>query len=127
MTDTDTASEKKTKSCPACFHDIDARATRCPHCTQKQPDAAGLYRDAPGRLVAGVCAGLARHFNWDATLIRVLFVVSSVLTGGVAFWVYAMLWFFVPFAPNGSAPSAKFLKWMSELFSKPEESKVERL
>jgi phage shock protein PspC (stress-responsive transcriptional regulator) len=40
-----------------------------------------LYRSKTNRQVAGVCGGLAEHFNVDATLIRVLFVVLAVLGG----------------------------------------------
>ena len=34
-----------------------------------------LYRSRTNRQVAGVCGGLAKRFNVDATLIRVLFVL----------------------------------------------------
>jgi phage shock protein PspC (stress-responsive transcriptional regulator) len=48
--------------------------------------------------VAGVCAGLAAHLNVDATLVRLLWVVLSivpgVLIGGII--VYVVAWMLMP-------------------------------
>jgi phage shock protein C len=57
-----------------------------------------LYRSTSDRKLAGVCAGLARYFNVDATLIRVLFVVLAVL-GGSGLILYLALWIIVPKQP----------------------------
>jgi phage shock protein C len=48
-------------------------------------------------MIAGVCAGLAHHFGLDVTLVRVLYVVASILS--VAFpgiLVYIILWIVIP-------------------------------
>ncbi len=110
-------SETNTRTCPACFKDIDLRATRCPHCTSRQPDAPPLHRDVPGRIAGGVCAALAEHLGWDATLLRVLFVVSLAVTGGTAIWIYALLWVLTPFEAHGRTPAARFGDWVSALFT----------
>ena len=57
-----------------------------------------LYRSKTNRQLAGVCGGLAEHFNLDATLIRVLFVVLAVL-GGSGIVLYLALWIIVPKEP----------------------------
>jgi phage shock protein C len=57
-----------------------------------------LYRSKTNRQVAGVCGGLAEHFNLDATLIRVLFVVLAVL-GGSGLIIYVAMWIIVPKEP----------------------------
>jgi phage shock protein PspC (stress-responsive transcriptional regulator) len=54
-----------------------------------------LSRPRNGRMVAGVCAGLARRFGVSTTLVRVLFVVSCVLPGPQIL-IYAALWIVVP-------------------------------
>jgi phage shock protein PspC (stress-responsive transcriptional regulator) len=54
-----------------------------------------LSRPRNGRMVAGVCAGLARRFGVSRTLVRVLFVVSCVLPGPQIL-IYAALWIVVP-------------------------------
>jgi phage shock protein PspC (stress-responsive transcriptional regulator) len=54
-----------------------------------------LTRPRNGRLVAGVCAGLARRFGVSKALVRVLFVVSCVLPGPQIL-IYGALWIVVP-------------------------------
>jgi phage shock protein C len=49
------------------------------------------------RIVAGVCGGLAEWLGWNATLVRVLYVLVSVAS--VAFpgiLVYVILWALMP-------------------------------
>jgi phage shock protein C len=61
-----------------------------------------LYRSRTNRKLAGVCGGLAQYFNTDATLIRVLFVVFTLL-GGPGLVAYVVLWIVVPEEPVGAA------------------------
>lgn len=55
----------------------------------------GLYRPRDGRMIAGVCAGLARRFGVEPTLVRVLAVLSCLLPGP-QFVVYIVLWIMMP-------------------------------
>jgi phage shock protein C len=57
-----------------------------------------LYRSRTDRKLAGVCGGLAQYFKLDATLIRVLFVLLTVL-GGSGLLVYLAMWILVPDEP----------------------------
>lgn len=111
--------ETQTKQCSACFKDIDSRATRCGFCSQRQNDLVALYRNVPGRAVAGVCAALAHHFNWNIALVRVLFVASLAVTGGLVFWVYAAAWLLTPYEQSGKSPINKLLDAVRDLFSPP--------
>jgi phage shock protein PspC (stress-responsive transcriptional regulator) len=54
-----------------------------------------LARPRRGRLVAGVCAGLARRFGLTPTQVRVAFVLSCVLPGP-QFVLYLVLWVLMP-------------------------------
>jgi phage shock protein PspC (stress-responsive transcriptional regulator) len=54
-----------------------------------------LVRPRHGRVLGGVCAGIARRFGLSTTLVRVLFVVSVVLPGP-QFLLYIALWIFMP-------------------------------
>jgi phage shock protein PspC (stress-responsive transcriptional regulator) len=54
-----------------------------------------LVRPRRGKLVAGVCAGLARRFGLTPTQVRVAFVISCVLPGP-QFVLYLMLWVLMP-------------------------------
>jgi phage shock protein PspC (stress-responsive transcriptional regulator) len=108
-----------TKRCPVCFETIDARATRCPRCAQRQPDAPGLHRDVPGRLAGGVAAALALHFNWDVTVVRVALVALSAASVGLGAWVYLLLWVTTPFEVRGKAPGQRLVEWAQRLFAPP--------
>jgi phage shock protein C len=55
----------------------------------------GLIRPRTGRVVAGVCAGLARRFGMKPGIVRLLFVVSVVLPGP-QFLLYIALWVLMP-------------------------------
>lgn len=55
----------------------------------------GLMRPRRGKVIAGVCAGLAKRFGVSATLVRVAFIVSVVLPGP-QFLIYVGLWIFMP-------------------------------
>jgi len=55
-----------------------------------------LVRTRDGRIVAGVCSGLAEYFSIDANLIRVIVAVLTVFTGGVGALAYLAAWVVIP-------------------------------
>jgi phage shock protein C len=57
-----------------------------------------LYRSQSDRMVAGVCGGLAKYFNIDPTVIRLIFVVLA-LAGGPGLLLYIILWLITPIEP----------------------------
>lgn len=62
------------------------------------PTPNRLYRSQTDRMVAGVCGGLAKYFNVDPTIIRLVFLVLA-LAGGPGALLYAILWIITPIAP----------------------------
>jgi phage shock protein PspC (stress-responsive transcriptional regulator) len=54
-----------------------------------------LVRPRRGRVIAGVCAGLARRFGVSPTAVRVLFVLSLLLPGPQIL-LYLALWVILP-------------------------------
>ncbi|HEX2774589.1 MAG TPA: PspC domain-containing protein [Micromonosporaceae bacterium] len=54
-----------------------------------------LVRPRENRMIAGVCAGLARRFGWSVGLVRLLFVLSLFLPGTQVI-VYIVLWILMP-------------------------------
>ena len=49
------------------------------------------------RVIAGVCAGLANWLGWDITLVRVLYLVISILSAAFpGILVYIILWIVMP-------------------------------
>ncbi len=66
---------------------------------QPQP-AKKLIRTPEDKVIAGVCGGLAKYLNMDATLVRVLMVVITFFTG-VPLAVYVVLWLVLPEGEGG--------------------------
>jgi len=58
--------------------------------------ASTLVRPQEGRIVAGVCAGLARRFGWSVFMVRLLFLLSFLLPG-TQIIVYIVLWILMPY------------------------------
>ncbi|ASW53341.1 PspC domain-containing protein [Plantactinospora sp. KBS50] len=54
-----------------------------------------LVRPRDNRMIAGVCAGLARRFGLSAGLVRLLFVLSLLLPGTQVV-IYLVLWILMP-------------------------------
>jgi phage shock protein C len=55
-----------------------------------------LVRKRNGRMVAGVCAGLADYFGSDVTLLRVIVAAVAVFTGGAGLLAYLVAWAIIP-------------------------------
>ncbi|HEX3792949.1 MAG TPA: PspC domain-containing protein [Acidimicrobiales bacterium] len=84
-TPSDTAPEETDPTTPS-----QAPASSPPH-----DDHDHLHRGGPSRMLAGVAAGLADYFDVDPTLVRVGFVVLS-LMGGLAVPLYLAGWLLIP-------------------------------
>jgi phage shock protein C len=56
-----------------------------------------LRRSASNRMIAGVISGLADYFELDPTLLRVLYVVVSIISAAFpGILVYIILWMVIP-------------------------------
>ncbi len=59
--------------------------------------ATRLQRSTSNRVLAGVCGGIAEWLGWDPTLVRVLYVLVSILSVGFpGILVYIILWIAMP-------------------------------
>lgn len=59
-------------------------------------DTVKLRRSRSDRMVAGVCGGIARMFNIDAALVRILLVAATLLGFGAGAVIYLVAWAIVP-------------------------------
>ncbi|MDN5200100.1 PspC domain-containing protein [Fulvivirgaceae bacterium BMA10] len=49
------------------------------------------------RILGGVCGGIANYLGWDPTLVRILYVILSVVSVGFpGTLVYIILWIVMP-------------------------------
>ncbi|MBF4582245.1 PspC family transcriptional regulator [Curtobacterium sp. MMLR14_010] len=54
-----------------------------------------LMRPRSGRVLAGVCAGLADRFGWSRLFVRVAWIILSLFPGPL--WItYVVLWIVMP-------------------------------
>ena len=63
-----------------------------------------LRRSTEHRVIAGVMGGLAEHFGLDPTLLRVIYVIVSILSAAFpGIIVYVLLWILIPKRRPGDA------------------------
>ncbi|MCW3814524.1 PspC domain-containing protein [Micromonospora sp. DR5-3] len=63
-----------------------------------------LVRPRQGRMLAGVCAGLAQRFGLSAGFVRLLFLLSLLLPG-TQLIIYLILWILMPNEDRYLAPT----------------------
>jgi phage shock protein PspC (stress-responsive transcriptional regulator) len=67
-------------------------------------DSTGLCRPLEGRMLGGVCEGVARHFDLDVALVRLAVAVLTVC-GGIGLPLYLAGWLLIP-EEHASVPLA---------------------
>jgi len=55
-----------------------------------------LMRPRAGRLIGGVCIGLAQAYGWDVTAVRILAILGLVLSSGLVGIAYLAAWIGIP-------------------------------
>jgi phage shock protein PspC (stress-responsive transcriptional regulator) len=68
----------------------------------------GVVRPDQGRVIGGVCAGLANRWGVSPVAVRVLFVLVGLLFGAGLF-LYGLLWMFLPH-PDGRIHAQELLR-----------------
>jgi len=54
-----------------------------------------LQRSRSQRMLAGVCGGIAEYYGWDPTIVRVAWIILTLL-GGSGILLYVILWLVMP-------------------------------
>ena len=75
-----------------------------------------LLRNEHDKVLAGVSSGLASYMEVDVTIIRLLFVLSTIFLVGTGILVYLVMWIVVPV---NNDPAAKFSKFNDYFKQKP--------
>ena len=93
--------------------------------TEREPGLGSrppLRRPAKGRMLAGVAAGISRHFNIDVTIVRVMFAVLTIVgftglaylgslplyLGGIP--LYLACWVLIPEEGSDHSIASSFVK-----------------
>lgn len=64
-----------------------------------QQTVTRLVRPRAGRMIAGVCQGLANAYAWDVVWVRVITVLLTVFGGGSGLLAYVIFWIVMPEEP----------------------------
>ena len=62
------------------------------------PRTRKLYRLRQGNWFGGVCAGIAAYAGIDPVIVRLVFILAAVFSGGIVILVYFVLMFVMPIA-----------------------------
>jgi len=66
-----------------------------------------LYRSTTDRSLSGVCGGLAVWLGLDPSLVRVVWVLLALMSGGIFVVLYIVMAIVVPEAPPGWVPRSR--------------------
>ena len=96
--------------CNYCGKVIQDDANHCAYCGIRVGGVLArkrLIRPRAGRKIAGVCLGFAEYFDLDVVLVRVVWLLASIMTG-VGLLAYPIAWIVMPEEPYLlSAPAAQ--------------------
>lgn len=73
-----------------------------------------LLRNEYNKVVAGVSSGLADYMQVDVTIIRLLFVLSTIFLFGTGILVYIVMWIVVPVNNDPAMRFTKFNEYFKE-------------
>ena len=65
-----------------------------------------LYRSRKARIVGWVCGGIAAHLEVDPSLVRLVWIVVSLISLGTGLIVYLAAWIIIPESPEESTQQA---------------------
>jgi phage shock protein C len=90
--------------CTHCGRELADCARYCSGCGKPtlgtSPDrSTSLSRPRQGKLIAGVCAGVARHLEVDVTLVRIVWVLLTISPAVPGIILYVIFWIVMPKDP----------------------------
>jgi phage shock protein C len=87
--------------CNYCGKVIQDDAAVCAYCGIRVGASVArkrLVRPRHGRKIAGVCLGFAEYFDIDVTVVRLTWLITSIMTG-VGLFAYPIAWIVMPEEP----------------------------
>ncbi len=91
--------------CAQCGKELGPEARFCSACGARNatvppagvsPVGTRLIRPRTGRMIAGVCQGLALHYGWDLVWVRVIAVLTAIFSSGAGVIAYVIFWIVMP-------------------------------
>ena len=94
--------------CCNCGKELEEAANYCSVCGTERPgrrpaqeprDRQSLSRIREGKKLAGVCGGVARYFDLDVTLVRIVWILLTILPPLPGIIAYVVCWIVMPQDP----------------------------
>jgi phage shock protein C len=63
--------------------------SRCSH--QGRKFGGSMKKSKNDRVFLGVCGGIAKEIGIDSPLVRIMFILGTIFTGSILFWIYLLL------------------------------------
>ena len=91
--------------CAQCGRELGPEARFCSACGARNlaapavgaaPGGTRLVRPRAGRMIAGVCQGLAFSYGWDVAWVRVIAVLITIFSSGAGGIAYIIFWIVMP-------------------------------
>jgi phage shock protein PspC (stress-responsive transcriptional regulator) len=64
-----------------------------------------LYRSRTDSVLGGVAGGVAEYLDADPSIVRIIWAILGIVTGGILLVLYIVMWIVVPEAPVSVAPA----------------------
>jgi phage shock protein PspC (stress-responsive transcriptional regulator) len=59
-----------------------------------------LYRSSKDRILGGVCGGIGEYLGIDPVVIRLVWIIFTLLSLGIGIIAYLIAWFIIPRNPR---------------------------
>ncbi|MCX2584898.1 PspC domain-containing protein [Pedobacter sp. MR22-3] len=78
-----------------------------------------LFRNEHDKMIAGVASGLADYMQVEVTIIRLLFVLSTIFMAGAGLIAYVIMWIIVPVNNDPASRFSKFNDYFNQKNTSP--------
>ena len=75
---------------------------------ESAPPLGMLRRPRAGRKIAGVCQGIANHYGWDVSVVRIVMLLLAIAGFPIGLIIYGLVWLIAPEEPM-ALPSATYV------------------
>ena len=65
-----------------------------------------LYRSHTESVLGGVAGGVAEYLDADPSIVRIIWAILGIVTGGIFVVLYIVMWIVVPETPASAEPAA---------------------
>ncbi|AJF61288.1 TPA: PspC domain-containing protein [Candidatus Woesearchaeota archaeon] len=63
---------------------------------KKKEEVRKLFRSKSNRVIAGVCGGIGEYFAVDPVVVRLAWVLFTLLSFGTGILIYIIAWLIIP-------------------------------